>query len=112
MQTIVQVICTPGGSLRDAIGADERIGDFQLQVTKQQTAGRSPGWSKLHSTSEPPRPGAINIEWNASAAMLTCRIVTRGARRPSPIVGDLINYLAARFTARVQAITVIPRRTG
>ncbi len=111
MQTIVQVICTPGISLRDAIGTDPRIGEFQLQVTKQQTAGRSPGWSKLHSSAEPPRPGAVNIEWNARASILTCRVVTRSARHPSPIVGDLINYLAIRFTARVRTISIIPRRT-
>jgi hypothetical protein len=109
MQTIVQAICTAGESLRDAIGADGGIAGYGLQVTKQQTPGRSPGWAKLHSCAEPRKPGAINIEWNPSAAMLTCRIVTRGARKPSPIVGDLVAYLVARYPGRIQALTVIPR---
>lgn len=110
MQTIVQAICSPGGSLRDAIGEDARIGKYGLQVSRQQTPGRSPGWTKLHSSAEPRRPGAVNIQWDPSAAMLTCRVVTKGASRPGPIVGDLVNYLVSRFPRRVQAVTVVPRR--
>lgn len=112
MQTIVQAICTTGESLRDAIGADTRIGRYGLQVTSQQTPGRSPGWTKLHSVTEPPRPGAINIEWDPRSSMLTCRIVTRGSRKPSVIVGDLVAYLVHEYSARIKAITVVPRMGG
>lgn len=110
MQTIVQVICSAGESLRDAIGADETIEKYHLTVTSQQMAGRSPGWTKLHSAADPPKPGAINIEWNPRAATLTCRIITRGHRKPSPIVGDLVTYLVSRFIGRVRTITIVPRR--
>jgi hypothetical protein len=109
MQTILQVICTPGESLRDAIGSDTAIAKHGLQVTKHQTPGRSPGWTKLHSCAEPRRAGAINVEWNTSAAILTCRVVTRGVRKPSLIVGDLVNYLVTRFPGRIRALTLIPR---
>lgn len=109
MQTIVVATCTPGVSLRDLIGRDARLRDFRLQVTKQHSPGRSPGWAKLHSSAAPPRPGAINVEWSPSAAILTCRIVTRGHRAPSPIVGDLVAYLASRHASRIRALTVIPR---
>jgi hypothetical protein len=108
MQTIVQAICTAGESLRDAIGSDAKIENYDLQVTKQQTPGRSPGWAKLHSSADPRKPGAINVEWNPSAAILTCRIVTRGTHKPSPIVGDLVAYLTARYSKRIRALTVIP----
>lgn len=112
MQTIVQAICTPGASLRDIMERDRALARFRLRVTRQQTPGRSPGWAKLHSSAEPPRPGAVNVEWNASAATLTCRVVTRSGRRPSAIVGDLVAYLVVRHPARIRAVTVIPRLTA
>lgn len=111
MQTIVQVMCTAGRSLRDLIGADDKIEQYGLKVTSQQTAGRSPGWSKLHSVRDVPLPGAINLEWNPRTETLSCRIVTRGGgKRPSPIVGDLINYLLRHYTSRILTVTINPRR--
>lgn len=111
MQTIIQVICSTGPSLRDAIGVDPRIARFGFTVSKHQTPGRSPGWTKVHST-EPDRAGAINVQWNPDSGMLTCRVVTKGSSKPGPIVGDLVNYLITRYPRRVQAVTVVPRRGG
>jgi hypothetical protein len=107
MQIIVSAICTNGPSLREAIGTDERLEHHGLRLDRMQIPGRHPGWLKLHSAET--RRGAINVVWDAQAHILTARVVTRGSRRPSPIVGDFINYLLARHRARVRAITTAVR---
>jgi len=102
MQILVQVLSTRGTSLREAIMNDEKIGAFGLQVVEEKRSGRSPGWAKVRSNDD--RRGALNLEWDTSAAILSCRIVTRGSRKPSPVVGDFINYILTRFPNRVQSI--------
>lgn len=106
MQIIISAICTGGGSLREAIGADERLERFGLRLDKRQTPGRQPGWLKLHSARE--ARGAINVVWDAQAHILTARVITRRSR-PSPIVGDFITYLLARHRGRIRAITTAIR---
>jgi hypothetical protein len=103
MQIIISAICTHGGSLREAIGNDQRLEKFGLRLDKMQTPGRHPGWLKLHSAQE--ERGAINVVWDAQAHILTARVVTRRTNRPSPIVGDFITYLLARRRTRIRAIT-------
>ena len=49
MQILVQVLCSKGGSLREAIANDTRIDKFSLTVTSEKQPGRQPGWMKLHS---------------------------------------------------------------
>lgn len=110
MQTIVQVICTPGRSVRDAIARHPRIGEHGLVVSAQKNPERAHGWTKLHS-SRPGVRGAINVEWNADARILLARVITRGkGGGPGPIVGDFVEFLLARLARRVTCINVMPRR--
>lgn len=108
MQILIQVLCTKGSSIRQAIADDQRIERFGLQVTKESQPGRAPGWLKLHATDE--TRGALNVEWDAQSSVLSARVVTRGSRRPSPIVGQFVNYLLQRHEGRVQSITTAIRR--
>jgi hypothetical protein len=109
MQTLVQVVCTSGRSLRDAIVNDRWLERFRLRVLKKKQPGRPRGWAKLHST-EPEGQGAVNVEWDADAYILLCRVVNRGKGRPNLIVGDLTNYLLRKHRSRIIAINVIPGR--
>ena len=102
MQIIVHVLCSGSRSLRAAIVKDSAVSRFGLTVSEELRPSRKPGWAKVHSKDQ--RRGALNIEWHAAAGTLTARIVTRG-RKPSPIVGDFINYVLARHGGRVRAIT-------
>ena len=107
MQVLVQVLCSKGQSLREAIANDGRLEKFGLQVTRQMQPGRAPGWLKLHSAES--ARGALNVEWDAQSSVLSAPVITRGSRRPSPIVGEFINYLLARHGSRVQSITTAYR---
>jgi hypothetical protein len=107
MQILVLALCSKGKSLREAIGTDARLERYGLQVTRQLQAGRAPGWLKLHATDA--TRGALNIEWDAQSFVLSARVITRGSRKPSPIVGDFINYLLDRHWGRVESITTAHR---
>jgi hypothetical protein len=107
MQILVQVLASKGRSLREAIANDKRIDAYGLQVSSEKQSGRQPGWMKLHSADS--ERGALNVEWDAQSAILSARVVTRGSRRPSPIVGDFVNYMLARHGGRVQSITTAYR---
>jgi hypothetical protein len=69
--------------------------------------GRAAGWLKVHAVDA--TRGALNIEWDAQSSILSARVITRGSRKPSPIVGDFINYLLYRHATRVQSITTAHR---
>jgi len=107
MQVVISALCTKGRSLRLAIASDAKLANFSMEVTKQLQPGRSPGWLKLHSSGD--RRGAINVEWDGQAWVLTARVVTRGSKKPSRIVGDYINYLLASHGSRILAITTAQR---
>jgi hypothetical protein len=108
MQTLVQVLCTRGPSLREAIADDPKLSRHHFWVQREQKAGRKPGWLKLHS-SEPDRRGAINVEWEGPTHLLRCRIITKGAGKPNLIAGDFVDYLLARHRGRIQSIMIVPR---
>ncbi|HET6680856.1 MAG TPA: hypothetical protein VFG84_06615 [Gemmatimonadaceae bacterium] len=108
MQTLVQVFCSRGPSLREAIARDGRLEKFGLQVVKMHQPGRSPGWLKLSSTRRGGR-GVVNIEWDADTRLLTCRMVTRGVALPATLLSDFLNYLLSRRGGRIRAVMVIPR---
>lgn len=108
MQTLVQVVCTRGTSLRDRITKDKKLADFGLTTTKARQPGRQHGWAKLRST-EPDRFGALNIEWDGDAGILLCRVVNRGAGRPDRVLGDFVDYLFSRHRSRIEAVNIIPR---
>ncbi len=109
MQTIVQVVCTPGRSVRDAIARHPRIGEHGLVVSAQKRPERPHGWTKLHS-SRPGVRGAINVQWNADAGILLARVITRAGNVPGPIVADFVDFLMTRLARRIECINVIPRR--
>lgn len=108
MQVLVQVVCTRGPSLRDAVARQRNLIEHCLHVIEQKRPGRSHGWTKVRST-EPDRHGAINIEWDADTSVLVCRVVTRGRGKPNHIIGDFVDFLLRRFRSRIQAINIIPR---
>ncbi len=106
MQTLIQVICSHGPSLRDRIVHDTRIERDQLVVSESKRMDRSRGWTKVHGLTDDAY-GAINIQWLPAASTLLCRVVTRG-KDPGPITGLFVAYLMTRHRARVDAIHVVP----
>lgn len=108
MQTLIQVYCSHGPSLRERIAASRRLAAHRLQVTREHTPGRSPGWMKVHST-ESDLPGALNIEWDGNSRLLSCRVITKVGNKPNRIVSDFIDYLLANHRRRIEAITILPR---
>ncbi len=105
MQTLIQVVCTKGKSVRDAIANDQHLEENGLKLIKQRQSGRKPGWTKIKGMRED-RRGSMNIEWNRSTSILICRVVNRGAGKPNLLVGDFINFLLARHNRRVRHITI------
>ena len=109
MQILIQVICKKGPSLREKIVKDAKLARHSLKVTEERRSDRPRAWAKIHST-EPDRRGAINVQWNADAAILLARVITRGGNAPGPIVADFIDFLMTRLARRIACINVIPRR--
>jgi hypothetical protein len=107
MQSVIQVTCYRGASLREALANDRRLEKYNLAVSRQKTPGRSPGWAKLHST-DPDVPGAINLEWDTATKTLMARIVTKGKSTPDRITGDFIAYLIRRHRKRIRSILILP----
>jgi hypothetical protein len=106
MQTIVQVICSNEPSLREEIVKDARLDGFGLQVQAQHKKGRANGWAKIDS-SLPDRQGAINLEWDAAARILSGRIINKGKGRPDYLLGDFVAYLFARHRKRIRSVNII-----
>lgn len=110
MQITISAICTPGTSLRQGIAQDTQLEKYGLVIEKKQEPGRKPGWLKLHSSDQ--ERGAINVEWDPAGCMLIARVVTKGSKRPSPIVGDFITYLLSRHSTRIKVIsTAVVKRS-
>ena len=106
MQTVIQVITTGRGSLREKIMTDSRLGKFVGVPTEHQRPGRPHGWAKIHSEAA---HGAINLEWHGRSGTLICRVVTKFGNKPNSIIGDFIDYLLARHQRRIIAIHIMPR---
>jgi hypothetical protein len=107
VQTLVQVICTPGPSLRDAIANDPKLDARDFEILLERKAGRFPGWTKLRSRAEG-RRGSINLQWNAATRVLSCRVVNKGSGKPNLIIGDFVDYLLQRHRRRIKMVTVFP----
>jgi len=101
VEILLRVICTPDGSLREKIVSDKYIKNYNLIISKKKTAGRNPGWAKIHSSD---RPGVLNIHWESSTKIFVCRAVTKYPNKPDSIIGDFIAYLFARNRNRIKAI--------
>jgi hypothetical protein len=111
MQTIIQVVCTPGISLRDSIAKDRRLGDDDFEVIEEKRTGRNPGWTTIKSV-YPDRQGSIKIQWLDSADILLCRVINKGGGKPNLIVGDFVDYLLKRYPRRLRSVTILPGRTA
>jgi hypothetical protein len=96
MQTVIQVIATGTGSLREKIMTDPQLGRFDLIPSEHQRPGRPHGWAKIHSETA---HGAINLEWHGRSRTLICRVVTKLGNKPNSIIGDFVDYLLARIKA-------------
>ena len=107
MQTVVQVVCNRGRSLRDVIANDRKLTAHHLAVIQEKKPGRSPGWTNVRTT-EGERSGSMNIQWDAATSILTCRVVNRGAGRPNLIIGYFVDYLLRRQRRRIRLLTVLP----
>src|SRR3954452_4699964 len=106
MQTVIQVIASGRGSLREKIMTDRRLAKFGLVATEHQRPGRPHGWAKIHSETA---HGAINLEWHARSKTLICRVVTKLGNKPNSIIGDFVDYLLARHQSRILAIHIMRR---
>jgi hypothetical protein len=108
MQTVIQVVTTGRGSLRNKIMSDLQLEKkFKLIPTEHFRAGRAHGWAKIHSARE--AHGVINLEWHSRTGVLICRVVTKLGNKPHSIIGDFIDYLLARHQSRILAIHIMPR---
>lgn len=47
MQTVIQVVCRGGKSLRDVIASDAKIEDYRLYLVHSKRQHRSPGWGQI-----------------------------------------------------------------
>jgi hypothetical protein len=106
MQTVIQVIASGRGSLREKIMTDERLKKFGLVPTEHQRPGRPHGWAKIHSETA---HGAINLEWHGRSNTLICRVVTKLGNKPNSIIGCFIDYLLARHQSRILSIHIMRR---
>ena len=107
MQTLVQVVCTPGLSMRDAIANDPKLDAHNFEILLERKAGRFPGWTKVRSRAEG-RRGSINMQWNTATKVLSCRVVNKGSGKPNLIIGDFVDYLLQRHRRRIKLISVLP----
>jgi hypothetical protein len=109
MQTLVQVTCSRGGSLRDDIVKDPRLRDYRFAVRRSRKLGRPHGWAELYSL-DSTRRGALKIQWNPAASVLVCRVVNRKGGRPDRVLGDFVEYLFGRYRKRIWTLYVVPDR--
>jgi len=107
MQSVIEVTCYRGGSLREAIASDGQLEKYRLALAKQKISGRNPGWAKLHST-EPDVAGAINFEWDPATKTLMARVVSKGKNTAHRLMGDFISYLIRRQRRRIRSIVILP----
>jgi hypothetical protein len=107
MQTLVQVICSPGTSVRDAIANDAKLYAHGFEIVRERKAGRSPGWTKLRSWVKG-RRGSLNIQWSSATKILTCRVINKGSGKPNLVIGDFVNYLLQRHRRRIRHVVVLP----
>lgn len=107
MQTIIQVFTTGNTSLRETITGDQKLEEWRLKVLIKQKPGRQPGWAKVGSV-DPDIRGTINMDWDSSARILSCRVVTKQGNKPSDLIGDFIAYLIERHGRRIRTINLVP----
>jgi len=77
VQTVIQVITSGRGSLREKIMNDPQLGCFDLIPAEHMRPGRPPGWAKIHSAVD--AHGAINLNGmrEAEHSSVACSCTTR-----------------------------------
>ena len=104
MQTVIQVIATGAGSLRNKIMSDpqlEKKFDF-IKVWHKQPS-RPHGWAKIHS-SWSNQPGVARAQQNIDL------LRSDKARHQAELnYGDFVDYLLARHQSRILAIHIMRR---
>src|SRR5437867_4327593 len=103
MQTVIQVIASGRGSLREKIMTDPQLRRFDLIPTEHQRPGRPHGWAKIRSEAA---HGAINLEWHGRSRSLIWRVVTKLGNKPNPIIDDFVDYLPARHQSHILSIHI------
>jgi hypothetical protein len=106
MQTVIDVVCTKGRSLREAVADDRRLKRYELAVLNEKRPGRNPGWAKIRST-DPGCHGTINLEWDSSTRTLKCRVVNRRGGKPGDVVSKFVHYLLDRFGRRIRLLLIL-----
>src|SRR2546430_17270269 len=108
MQTVIQVIATGRGSLRNKIMSDPQLEKkFGFIKVWHKQPSRPHGWAKIHSARD--HHGAINLERHARSSTLICRVMTKLGNKPNSIISDFIGYLLARANARILTIHITRR---
>jgi hypothetical protein len=104
MQIQLQAFSRKKESLRKAVMDDLVNREHEVLVVKQvQNPERKPGWSKVCGKG---MPGALNIEWDASAHMLLVRAITRGGNTPRKLLGVFLDYLIERHGRKIASINI------
>jgi hypothetical protein len=104
MQIQLQAFTRKKSSLRKAITDDLTVhGHDVLAIEKKVDLDRKPGWSKISGKG---LPGALNIEWDASAHMLLARAITRGGNTPHRLLGAFLEYLIEQHGKGISSINI------
>ena len=106
MQTVIQVVCSTGESLREKIVKDAKLEDYYLRVLKQKSVGRSPGWAKI-SSNETGVAGVLNLEWHKESMLLIGRVITKAGNKPDELIGCFVEYLLSRHRRRIRIINIL-----
>lgn len=104
MQIQLQAFSRKTESLRKAITDDlAKRGHEVLILEEFLNLKRKPGWSKISGRGF---PGAINIEWDASAHMLLARAIARKGNMPHKLLGAFLEYLVERHGKKIASINI------
>jgi len=105
MQTVIQVLCTGGVSLRQTIADDqEGLEQFQLKLGRQRIANGHPGWTEVRGRGN--TWAALKISWDMPTTTLTCRVASRRLARPHPIASKFVDFLLYRYSERIKAVSI------
>lgn len=104
MQIQLQAFGRKSVSLRKAITDDLKKHEHdELRIEEMRNPDRNPGWSKISVAGV---PGALNIEWDASAHMLLARAITRSGNTPHKLLGIFLDYLIERHGKQITSINI------
>ena len=104
MQIQLQAFGRRKDSLRTAITTDLVAHDHDVLLVKEhKNRDRKPGWAKISGRG---LPGALNVEWDASAQMLLVRAITRRGNTPHKLLGVFLDYLIEKHGKKIASINI------